>query len=411
MAIAITMRAAIARSVERWALAHRYFSNAGGPRPADIFPIRWAKAHRSTYNRGVLDVVLRNVAFDYAIHDVSFTVPRNAHAFLVGPPSCGASTLLQLIAGTHKPKSGDVILGQRRVNDVKAKHRPLLFATSTLDVPLRWSVQHALVAAVRTRSLDRIDRHREYSIAAETWDLATLLERRIATLSSTEQTRVQLARIDLLRPALLVADRILERVSASARATLADAFHRMLRVHGTTVIAALSSREELALADNVIVLDRGVVVQSGSPAEVFARPVDDAAAIATGEVGVIPVTIRGNEVTSVIGSWDVDAPPFQGSGVALVRPSDFTPAKAGEDSDLIFGVEEAGFFDGRWIATGILSGGVTLRIELPRETVVHKGRLIALRYDPARFRLLARDVEPLQTGVPTDVVPPMRETR
>jgi hypothetical protein len=52
-----------------------------------------------------------------------------------------------------------------------------------------------------------------------------------------------------------------------------------------------------------------------------------------------------------------------------------------------------------------------LRVELPREIVVHKGRLLALRYDPARFRLLARKMEPLRAGVPTDVVPPMHETR
>jgi hypothetical protein len=126
---------------------------------------------------------------------------------------------------------------------------------------------------------------------------------------------------------------------------------------------------------------------------------------------VVPVTIRGTAVTSVIGDWEVDPPPFQGSGVALVRPADFVPAKSGEDSDLIFGVEEAGFADGRWIAHGILSGGVTLRVELPRDAVVHKGRLIALRYDPTRFRLLPRALEPLRATVPTDVVPSMADSR
>jgi ABC-type Fe3+/spermidine/putrescine transport system ATPase subunit len=367
------------------------------------------------YNRRVLDVILRNLAFrherGFALREIAFTALRSTHTAIIGPAACGASTLLQLIAGTLRPSSGDVILGQRRINDIKAAKRPLLFVTSALDMPQRWSVQHALIAAVRTRSLDRQDRHREYTLAAEQWELASLLERRIATLSSTEQTRVHLARIELLRPAVLVADRLLERVNGSVRATLADAFFRMLRVHGTTVINAPSSRDELAVADAVVVLANGSIVQRGTPAEVFSRPEADAAAIATGEVDIVPISIRGKDVDSAIGAWEIDPPPFQGSGVALVRPSDFSVAKAGEDSDLVFGVEEAGFFDGRWIATGLVTGGVTLRVELPRETVVHKGRLLALRYDPARFRLLARDVGPLQTGVPTDVVPPMRETR
>ena len=364
----------------------------------------------------MLDVALRNLTFRYpegfALRDVTLTFPRSTHTAIAGPSACGATTLLRLIAGTLRPQSGDVILGQRRVNDVKAANRPLLFATSAIDVPLRWSVQHALVAAVRSRSLDREDRHQEYALAAEKWELAPLLERRIAALSSTELARVQFARIELLRPAILIADRLLEGVNASARANLADMLFRTLRVHGTTVVFAPSSREELAMTDLVVVLHEGRVVQSGHAAEVFARPVDEASAMAIGEVDAIPITIRGNTVESVIGSWDVDPPPFQGSGVALVRPNDFAPARPGEDSDVIFGVEEAGFSGGRWIARGVLSGGVTLRVELPSGANVHKGRLLALRYDPARFTLVPRErAKELQTTVPTDVVPPMRETR
>ncbi|HEX2062638.1 MAG TPA: ATP-binding cassette domain-containing protein, partial [Thermoanaerobaculia bacterium] len=208
----------------------------------------------------MLDVSLRGAAFRI-LQGVTFTVPRSTHAAIAGAPSCGASTLLRLIAGHERPDSGEIVLGQRRVNDLKASARPLLLATSEPDVPGRWSVEHALVAAVRTRSLDREDRHREYRLAAEKWELESLLSRRISTLSSTEATRVQLARIELLRPGILLADRVLERAGASARTQLADMFYRTLRVAGTTVIAAPASREELAFVDAVIVLDRGRVIQ------------------------------------------------------------------------------------------------------------------------------------------------------
>jgi ABC-type Fe3+/spermidine/putrescine transport system ATPase subunit len=363
----------------------------------------------------MLDVSLRNLAYRYdggfALRDVTVTFTHSTHTAVAGPPGCGASTLLRLIAGTLKPAAGEIVLGQRRVTDVKPAQRPLLLVTSALDVPGRWSVQHALVAAVRTRTLDRQDRHREYVLAAEKWQLGPLFERRVATLGSTEAARLQLARIELLRPAILLADRLLDAVSAAARTSLADAFYRTMRVFGTTVISVPSSHDELAFTDRVIVLENGAVIQQGGVAQVFGEPVNDAAAIATGDVDVVPVTIRGTSVASVIGDWEVDPPPFQGSGVALVRPADFVPAKSGEDSDLIFGVEEAGFADGRWIAHGVLSGGVTLRVELPRNAVVHKGRLIALRYDPTRFRLLPREMEPLQATVPTDVLPSMADSR
>lgn len=358
----------------------------------------------------MLDVSLRNVSFR-ALREVTLTFPASTHTAVTGPPASGASTLLALIAGTFKPARGEVIIGTRLVNDVKAAQRPLLFATGDLDIPRRWSVQHALVAAVRNRTLDREDRHREYVLAAEKWELAALLERRIDSLSSTEEARVHFAQIELLRPAIVVADRLLERVSASARDTLADQLFRTMRVMGTTVISAPSSRNELAYSDRVIVLEDGRVAQSGSASSVSARPASEGAALAIGEADVIPITIRGNVVESVIGAWELADPPFQGSGVAIVRPGDFTLAPPGEDSDLIFGVEEAGFAEGRWIAKGLLSGNITLRVELPRDADVHKGRLLALRYDPARFRLLPRELAPLRASVPTDVVPPLGETR
>ena len=355
------------------------------------------------HNPPVLDVALRSLAYR-SLRDVTFTFARSAHTAIVGD---GASTVLQLIAGTTRPEKGEIVIGQRLVNDVKAKHRPLLFVNSELDVPGRWSVQHALIAAVRGRSLDQIDRRREYELAAEKWELGALLERRVDSLSSTEQTRVLLARIELLRPAIVVADRLLERASGD----LADTFYRTLRVHGTTVISAPASRDELALTDAVVVLDEGRIIQSGSAAEVFARPLSEAAAIATGLADFVPVTIHGNLVESVIGAWELADPPFQGSGIAITRPSFFSRAQGGEDSDFVFGVEEAGFANGRWIARGVLSGGVTLRVELPHDAPIHKGRLIAMKYDPARFTLLPRELEPLQTSVPTDAVPPMSETR
>ncbi|MDP9193456.1 MAG: ATP-binding cassette domain-containing protein [Acidobacteriota bacterium] len=360
----------------------------------------------------MLDVAVRNLTFRYdggfALRDVTLAFAQSTHTAVIGPPACGASTLLRLIAGLLRPQSGDIVLGQRRINDVKAARRPLLLVTSSLEVPGRWSVQHALVAAVRTRTLDRQDRHREYALAAEKWELATLLERRVDTLSSTEAARVQLARIELLRPAVLLADRLFDAVSAAARISLADAFFRTMRVFGTTVISVPSSQDELAFTDDVVVLENGQVIQRGRVAEVFAEPVNDAAALATGDIDVVPVTIRGNEVESAIGSWNIDPAPFQGQGVALVRPSDFIVAQAGEESDFIFGVEEAGFADGRWIAHGVLTGGVTLRVELPRDAAIHKGRLIALRYDPTRFRLLPRAS---QEAVMDDGVPSMAETR
>jgi ABC-type sugar transport system ATPase subunit len=328
----------------------------------------------------MLDVTLT----DSTLGTVVF--PRSTHTAIIGPPGCGASTLLKIIAGDIRAQGAEIRIGSRDVTNLKRARRPLLYTTSAIDAPSRWSVRHLLVAAARQRTIDREDRQHEIEMASSKWNL--LLDRRIDSLSSTEKTRANLAWIEILKPAILIADRILEGVNPSQN--LADEFYRTLRVMGTTVITAPSSIVELGSIDRVIVLDGGRIVQEGMPSEVYGNPRSEAAAAATGDVSVVPVTIRGNVVESIIGSWDVDPPPFQGSGIALIRPDDFSVAAPGEESDLIFSVEEANFYGGAWHVRGVLSGAFLLRVTLPGDLAIHKGKLIALRYDASRFRLLPR---------------------
>ena len=364
----------------------------------------------------MLDIALRGVSFqypksDFALRDISFLVPKNTHTALIGPRGAGTTTILKLIAGLLQPSSGDIIIGARVVNNIKAARRPLLYVTSTLDVPARWSVQHALVAAVRQRTLDRIDRQREYDLALSRWSLEPFAQRALHTLSSSERTMVLLARIELLRPGIVIADRVLEHLNPAEVMPVADQLHRTFRVMGTTVVSAPANFAEQGHTDSVIALANGRIVQEGNAAHVYARPADDAAAQATGDVSIVPIMLVGNEVQSVIGNWSLSEAPFQGTGIAIIRPESFSIAAKGEESDLIVSIEEASFLNGRWLVTGLLSGSVSLRLSLPGDVAVHKGKLMPIRYDPSRFTLIPREMDQLRSTVPVDVVPTLRETR
>lgn len=364
----------------------------------------------------MLDVSLHEVSFQYprggfALRDLSATFPRSTCTALIGSGASGLSTILKILRGELRPSRGDVRIGTRAVTSLKPDRRPLLFVTPDPHVSGRWSVQHALVAAVRARSLDRIDRLREYELAAAKWRLNDLLEQRVDTLSASELLRLQLARIELLRPGILLADRLLERCNPAELPQLADEWYRTLRVMGTTVIAVPAAMIELGYADSAIVVDRGHIVQQGSPASIFTRPGSEAAALASGDVNVIPVSIRGGVVESVMGSWTVNPPPFEGNGVALARPGAFAIAGPGEESDLIFGVEEASFRENGWLLRGLLSGSVPLRILVPAEAKMHKGKLLPLRYDAQQFILISRHDAVAPGYVPTDIVPSLRDSR
>jgi len=351
----------------------------------------------------VLEVSLQSVS-NFALHDVTLTIAASTHTAIVGAPASGASTLLNLIAGTLRPKSGEIRIGARPVTNLRPSQRPLLFVTSAMDVPHRWSVRHALIAAVRQRSLDRVDRQREYALAVDKWTLDRIIDRTISTLSASEQTLVHLARIELLRPGILVADRLLERLNASASEEVIDMFYRTLRVAGTTVITAPSSRAELGVTDRVVVLAAGRVAQEGTAAQIYSSPIDERAAAATGAV-------EGSSIESIIGSWELAEPPFQGSGVALVRPEAFSIAAPGAESDLIVAVEEAAFENGRWLVRAMLSGSVALRISLSAQEHLHKGKLIALTYEPAAFPLIQREIAVERRSVPTGIIPSMSSSR
>jgi ABC-type sugar transport system ATPase subunit len=364
----------------------------------------------------VLDIALRGVSFsypksDFALRDISLLVAKSTHTAVLGPRGAGATTLLKLIAGLLRPDSGDIIIGSRVVNNIKAARRPLLYATSVLDLPDRWSVQHALVAAVRQRTLDRIDRQREYDLALTRWSLESLASRSLGTLSSSERTLVLLARIELLRPGIVVADRLLEHLNPADVVPISDQLHRTFRIMGTTVVSAPANFAEQGHTDSVIVLRDGRIIQEGTAAHVYAQPADEAAAHATGDVSVVPIVIHGNEVQSVIGNWTMAEAPFQGTGVAVIRPESFSIATKGEESDLIVSIEEASFLNGRWLVTGLLSGSVSLRLSLPGDVSVHKGKLMPIRYDPSRFTLIRREMEALRSTVPVDVVPLLRDSR
>jgi ABC-type sugar transport system ATPase subunit len=358
----------------------------------------------------VLDVSLHSIS-NFALHDVTLTFAASTHTAIVGAPASGASTLLSLIAGTLRPKSGEIRIGSRPVTQLRPSQRPLLFVTSTIDVPHRWSVRHALIAAVRRRSLDRADRQREYALAVDKWTLDRIIDRAISTLSGSEQTLVHLASIELMRPGILVADRLLERLNSAASEDVIDMLYRTLRVAGTTVITAPASRAELGVTDRVVVLAAGRVAQEGTAAQIYASPADERAATATGAINVIPITIDGSSIESIIGSWEVTSPPFQGSGVALVRPEAFSVAGPGAESDLIVAVEEAAFENGRWLVRAMLSGSVALRISLSSREHLHKGKLIALTYEPAGFSLIQRDIAVERRSVPTGIIPSMSSTR
>jgi ABC-type Fe3+/spermidine/putrescine transport system ATPase subunit len=304
-----------------------------------------------------------------------------------------------------------VLIGARDATATRPGARPLFHSARTEAISGRRSVRHVLVAAARTRrGLDSEDRMEEITRVGTAWNLEPLLDARARELSTGDALRLRLAQILLLRPAVLLAERLFESATAGTADALEDRFWRQLRADGCTVVHEIARPEELGWADNALLVDEGRIVGSGTPRQVAATAPSPALAALFGPANLIPVVVSGHDVRSALGTWSVDDAPFEGSGVALAHPWDFAVSSDGEESDFLFGIDEARFLGWTWELAGFVSGGTLLRIWVEAEMRPTKGRLLPLRFDPSRFRLFSAASAP-SFAVPTDLVPPRSETR
>lgn len=337
----------------------------------------------------MLDLSLESISFqhrnsDFQLRDVSLLARRGTHTLLAGPSGSGKSTLLKIAAGDLRPSSGIVRIGARDATSVPRKRRPILFVPAKLESPGRWSVQHLVIASLSRRSLDREDRMAEFRRLVDAWSLGAILDRRLDSLSSHELLVARLASIEALRPGLLLVERMFECAAPSQRKPVAERFFRVLRDLGTTVVAEASTLEETSFCDYVVVMDRGVVAQEGTPEEVHRRPASVAAARALGSVNVLPALVRGRTVETRAGVWDIEG-AAAGEGFALIRPEDIAVAAEGEESDFIFGVEQIRFTSRGLSLLGYLPGGQVLEVAVAPSFSVRKGQLLPLRIDASRL--------------------------
>jgi iron(III) transport system ATP-binding protein len=359
----------------------------------------------------MLEVSLRRLQYEprgssFSLGPLDLDFARSEATCLLGDAGSGKTTLLRLLAGELQPRSGSVLAGERDLTSLAGARRPFLYARRDLRVSRWWSAGHLLIAAVQHRGLESEERRRTVVSAAERWGVAALLGRRVSSLSSGERARLRFAQIEILRPAVVLLERIFE---ASPPAETA-AFLGVMKDAGTTVIAEVSRLDEISSYEHAVVLSHGAAVESGRVAELYRAPATAEGARASGIVSEVPVEVRDGTVESPIGFWPAGQAGFSGPGVALVRPNAFTAARRGEESDFILAVDRATLTDAGWLVRGHVSGAIRLTVVLPADAQPRVRAPLPLRFDPSGALMLPNPGgSPLRTaGTP---LPPRSETR
>ncbi len=208
-----------------------------------------------------------------ALDAVSLGVPAGALAVLVGPSGCGKTTLLRLVAGLETPDSGRIVLAGRDLAGVAPADRQVAMVFQDHALYPSRTVYENLAFPLRARRRAAAEIDEQVRRAADRLGLTSLLSSRPGQLSGGERQRVALGKALVRRPALFLLDEPLSNLDAHLRRQLRRLVRQVQADSGTTTLHVTHDQEEaLALADLLVVLDRGRVQQAGTPSEVYHRP-------------------------------------------------------------------------------------------------------------------------------------------
>jgi ABC-type sugar transport system ATPase subunit len=252
-----------------------------------------------TYCSGVAQVRLDHITKSFgdgagalkAVDDVTIDIEDHDFMILLGPSGCGKSTLLRMVAGLETPTSGDIFIGNVKVNDVEPKLRDVAMVFQSYALYPHKTVQANIEFPLKVRGESKADRSVKARSAADALGLGEYLDRKPGQLSGGQRQRVALARAIVRQPAVFCMDEPLSNLDAKlrgeTRAELVD-LHR--RLEATIIYVTHDQVEAMTMGTRVAVMSRGELQQIGTPQEVYAKPetVFVASFIGTPPMNVMP---------------------------------------------------------------------------------------------------------------------------
>jgi iron(III) transport system ATP-binding protein len=346
-----------------------------------------------------------------AVDHVSFQVEEGRFYTLLGPSGCGKTTTLRCIAGLEKPDRGEIKVSDSTVYSsstgafVPAYRRqigmvfqsyaiwPHLTVLENVAFPMRVSKERISNDEIRKRVRE----------ALEQVEMAGLEDRMATQLSGGQQQRLALARALVRRPKVLLLDEPLSNLDAKLRERMRielRELQRRLRI--TTLYVTHDQLEALSMSNTIAVMSSGVIVQHGSPREIYDQPKTQFVAQFIGSTNQISGELAGpagegqGKVKTPIGELSCSVLNGLSAGadvVVVVRPESVVlhQQKPGQGINVIEGKVAAAMFLGEYVDCSVELGKVTLQTHQPHSFEVRRGQQVWVELPPGECLALPAD--------------------
>ena len=228
----------------------------------------------------------------YAVKDTSLTIEPGSFVTLLGPSGCGKTTTLRMIAGFESPDEGEIYLGDQAINALTPNKRDTAMVFQSYALLPHYNVFDNVAYGLKLRKVPKDEIHQRVMRILDLVELTGMEGRMTNQLSGGQQQRVALARALVIEPSVLLFDEPLSNLDAKLRVSMRTEIRRIQQEVGITAIYVTHDQSEaMALSDNIIIMNQGVVAQMGSPQDIYYHPNSEFVADFIGEANFLRGTL------------------------------------------------------------------------------------------------------------------------
>ena len=242
----------------------------------------------------------------YAVNDVSLNIEPGEFVTLLGPSGCGKTTTLRMIAGFESPDIGEIYLGEEKINEKTPDKRDTAMMFQNYALFPHMNVFDNVAYGLKLRGFKKEEIREKVFAILDLVELKGMENRMTNQLSGGQQQRVALARALVVQPSVLLFDEPLSNLDANLRVQMRTEIRRIQQEVGSTAVYVTHDQSEaMSISDKIVVMNKGVIAQMGTPTEIYYRPASEFVASFIGEANYLRGTLISldgeNGVIEVLG--------------------------------------------------------------------------------------------------------------